>query len=82
MKAPDLTLSDRRRLEHLAAAAGRTPNSMLKHVLKDGFDYCEYVVAAVNQGIGEARDGKLVASADVRRKARETIARHGAKQAA
>ena len=55
---------------------------MLKHVLKDGFDYCEYVVGAVNQGMSDAREGKVAAAADVRRKARATIARHAAKQAA
>lgn len=54
----------------------------MKHVLRDDFDYCEYVVGAVNQGIDEANAGKLVASSDVRRKAREVIARHAAKQAA
>lgn len=77
-----LSTTEQRRLERLAAAAGRTPKAMLKHVLRDGFDYCEYVVGAVNQGIDEANVGKLVASSDVRRKAREVIARHAAKQAA
>lgn len=77
-----LTATEQRRLEQLAAAAGRTPKAMLKHVLRDGFDYCEYVVDAVNQGLGDARAGKLAASSDVRRKARATIANHAAKQAA
>lgn len=77
-----LSTTEQRRLERLAAAAGRTPKAMLKHVLRDGFDYCEYVVGAVNQGIDEANAGKLVASSDVRRKASEVIARHAAKQAA
>ena len=82
MSAPGLTTHEQRRLEKLAAAAGRTSKDMLKHVLRDGFDYCEYVVNAVNDGLDDIRAGKVVASADVRRKARETIARHVAKQAA
>lgn len=77
-----LSAIDQRRLERLAAAAGRSPKSMLKHVLRDGFDYCEYVVNATNKGLEDVRACKLNASADVRRKARETIARHAAKQAA
>lgn len=77
-----LSTTEQRRLERLAAAAGRTPKAMLKHVLRDGFDYCEYVVGAVNQGLDEANAGEMVASSDVRRKARDTIARHAAKQAA
>ncbi|MDP2793649.1 MAG: hypothetical protein Q8O25_06145 [Sulfurisoma sp.] len=82
MDIPALSSTDQRRLERLAAAAGRTSKAMLKHVLRDGFDYCEYVVNAVNQGIEDVQAGKLVASDDVRRKAREAIARHVGKQAA
>ena len=39
-----LTLSqaDTRRLEKLAQAAGRTPRSVLKHVLRDGFEATEH----------------------------------------
>jgi len=40
-----LSTTEQRRLERLAAAASRTPKAMLKHVLRDGFDYCEHVVA-------------------------------------
>ena len=77
-----LSTAEQRRLERLATAAGRTPKVMLKQVLRDGFDYCEYVVGAVNQGLDDANAGRLVASSDVRRKARDSIARPVAKQAA
>ncbi|OHC69839.1 MAG: hypothetical protein A3H93_12660 [Rhodocyclales bacterium RIFCSPLOWO2_02_FULL_63_24] len=77
-----LSATEQRRLERLAAAAGRTPKAMLKHVLRDGFDYCEYVVGAVNQGLDDVNTGKLVPSSDVRHKARDLISRHAAKQAA
>lgn len=44
-----LTLSqtDTRRLEKLAQAAGRSPGSVLKHVLRDGFEATEHAVNAV-----------------------------------
>ena len=44
-----LTLSqtDARRLERLANDAGRTPEDVLKHVLRDGFDATEYAIMAV-----------------------------------
>ncbi|OFZ99703.1 MAG: hypothetical protein A3H35_12375 [Betaproteobacteria bacterium RIFCSPLOWO2_02_FULL_62_17] len=48
-----LTQCDHRRLLKLAAKAERTPQAMLKFVLRDGFDYCEYVVEAVNEGIAD-----------------------------
>lgn len=34
---PSLNQADLRRLEKLAAAAGRSPRAMLKFVLRDGF---------------------------------------------
>ncbi|MBU0622898.1 MAG: hypothetical protein KJ795_13755 [Gammaproteobacteria bacterium] len=44
-----LTLSqaDTRRLEKLAQATGRTPRSVLKHVMRDGFEATEHSVHAV-----------------------------------
>jgi predicted transcriptional regulator len=42
-----LSQADTRRLEKLAQAAGRTPRSMLKHVLRDGFEVTEHAVHAV-----------------------------------
>ena len=41
-----LTLSqaDTRRLEKLAQIAGRTPRTVLKYVLRDGFDATEHTV--------------------------------------
>lgn len=44
-----LTLSktDAHRLERLANEAGRAPEDVLKHVLRDGFDATEYAIMAV-----------------------------------
>ncbi|MFM9968694.1 MAG: hypothetical protein ACKVQK_09885 [Burkholderiales bacterium] len=53
MEIAALAQSDQRRLAKLAADAGRTPQAMLKFVLRDGFDYCEYVVNSVNHGIAD-----------------------------
>jgi hypothetical protein len=36
-----LAKGDQKRLERLAALAGRTPRSMLKYVLRDGFEAVE-----------------------------------------
>lgn len=81
---PPATLSaiDQRRLEKLAAESGSTPKAMLKHVLRDGFDYCEHLVRSVNQALDDVRAGRTISATEVRRKARDTIARHAAKQAA
>lgn len=44
-----LTLSqaDAHRLEKLANEAGRSPQDVLKHVLRDGFDATEYAIKTV-----------------------------------
>ena len=82
METIEFSKSDLRRLQKLAAAAGRSEKSMLKFVLRDGFDYCEYVVRAVNEGIADADAGRVVASRDVHGKARQVIAANARKQAA
>lgn len=45
-----LSRTDLRRLKKLASVAGRTPRSMLKFVLRDGFSETERVVRAVQLG--------------------------------
>jgi predicted urease superfamily metal-dependent hydrolase len=42
-----LSQADTCRLEKLAQAAGRTPRSVLKHVLCNGFEATEYAVRVV-----------------------------------
>ena len=41
MRSLALTTAQQRRLERLAHKAGRTPEAMLKFVLRDGFEFCE-----------------------------------------
>ena len=72
-----LTGADRKRLERLAAAAGSTPQRMLKFVLRDGFDYCEELVRRVNEGIASGRRGAIVSDSEARVELRAMIARHG-----
>ena len=72
-----LSGADHKRLERLAAAAGSTPQRMLKFVLRDGFDYCEKLVHRVNEGIASARRGAIVSDSEARAELRAIIARHG-----
>lgn len=77
---PVLTQAQQRRLQKLAREAGRTPQSMLRLVLEDGFDYCDYVVQSVNQGIKSIDRGERTHStADVMRDARSAAGKHGAR---
>ena len=55
---PSLSQTDLRRLEKLAAEAGRTPRAMLKFVLRDGFAETERVVRAVRRGRDDVAAGR------------------------
>ena len=78
----DLSKADLRRLEKLAAAAGRTPRAMLKFVLRDGFPETERIVSAVKQGRSDAEAGRTVPHEEVMRQARTLIAHHAKKKKA
>jgi len=74
MKSPALTPTDLRRLERLAREAGRTPRAMMRFVLRDGFDFCEW---AVREGLAADADAKrqgTVPHAEARRIAKAAIA--------
>ena len=71
-----LTQAQQRRLEKLARDAGRTPQSMFRFVLRDGFEQCEEdVQASINADEEAARRG-TVPHAQVMQDARAIIARH------
>ena len=53
MRSLALTTTQQRRLEKLARDAGRTPQAMLRFVLRDGFDLCEL---EVNESTAAERD--------------------------
>lgn len=71
-----LTLSqaDTRRLEKLAHAAGRTPRSVLKHVLRDGFEATEHAVGAVTSRM---QSNQRVAHEDAMQQLDRMIQTHG-----
>jgi predicted transcriptional regulator len=71
--APD----QQRRLERLAERAGRSPKSMLKFVLRDGFDACEEDVGDSLRADAEFAAGKTVSHKEAMKRARAVIAAHG-----
>ena len=81
MRSLALTTTQQRRLEKLARDAGRTPQAMLRFVLRDGFDLCEL---EVNESITAERDAErsgYVPHDEVRRQARAVIdAAHASKR--
>lgn len=81
MRSMALTAAQQRRLEKLARDAGRTPQAMLRFVLRDGFELCEL---EVNESIAAERDAKrrgYIAHDEARRQARAvTDAAHARKR--
>jgi hypothetical protein len=73
MRSLTLTTTQQRRLEKLARDAVRTPQEMLRFVLRDGFDLCEL---EVNESIAAERDAMrrgYVPDQVVRRQTRSMI---------
>lgn len=73
MRSLALTTTQQRRLERLARDAGRTPQVMLRFVLRDGFELCEL---EVNESIAAERDAArrgYVPDEQVRRQSRAVI---------
>ena len=68
-----LTKTDQRRLERLAATAGRTPQAMLRFVLRDGFAACEEDVAASLDADREFAQGKSATHASVMQAAKKRL---------
>lgn len=55
-----------RRIAKLAQEAGRSPETMLKYVIRDGLEYCEYAVKAVNQGLNDVNAGRMQSGEQIR----------------
>jgi predicted transcriptional regulator len=55
-----LTKADQSRLARLARAAGCNAANILRDVLRDGFDYTEYKVKAVNEGLADLAAGRTL----------------------
>lgn len=76
MHQPALTKAQQLRLEKLAREAGRTPQAMLRFVLRDGFELCEEDVAAARGAEAELEKSSTVPHSQVSNEARAVIARH------
>lgn len=77
-----LSAADTARLERLAAEAGTTPHKILKHVLRDGFEYSERVVRSVNAGLADIAAGRVIPHDQVMDKISATIEKHARKKKA
>ncbi len=55
-----------KRIEKLAHEAGRTPDEMLKFVIRDGLEYCEYAVKSVDEGLADLDAGRSVTASEIR----------------
>ena len=70
---PMLSKADQKRLERLAASAGRTPQSMLRFVLRDGFTVCEEDVSESLNADREFAKGEGLSHASVMQAAKKRI---------
>lgn len=55
-----LKRSERQRLARLAREADCGVDEILRDVLRDGFDYTEYKVKAVNEGLADLAAGRML----------------------
>ena len=70
------------RLQKLADLSGSTPEKMLEHVMRDGFDYTENFVREVKKGIIDADAGKVVSHEAAMSRLQATVTRHAKKKKA
>ncbi len=57
-----------RRIKKLAMDAGRTPEQMLKFVLRDGLEHTEHAVKEANFGLEELNAGKGIPLAEIKQR--------------
>ena len=80
MRSLALTSAQQRRLERLAHKAGRTPDAMLKFVLRDGFEFCEQDVRETIEADEDADRRGTIPHNVVMAETRTAIERHAAKR--
>lgn len=73
MQSLALNTTQQRRLEKLARDAGRTPQAMLRYVLRDGFELCELEVNESIAAEREATQRGYVSHEEVLRQTRSVI---------
>lgn len=71
-----LSKTDQKRLERLAELAGRTPQAMLRYVLRDGFAACEEDVAENQKADAEFAQGQSADHATVMQAAGRRLKDH------
>jgi predicted transcriptional regulator len=80
MRSLALSPAQQRRLEKLARLAGRTPQSMLLFVLRDGFEATEQDVRETIEADEDIDRNGAIPHGEVMARARATIERHAAKR--
>ena len=68
-----LSKADQKRLERLAAKAGRTPQAMLRFVLRDGFSVCEEDIAESQSADQEFSQGNTASHGSVMQAAKKLL---------
>jgi len=61
-----LTRSERQRLARLAREADCDLSDILRDVLRDGLDYTEYKVKAINEGLADLCAGRVMSLEELR----------------
>ena len=74
MKPLALTPAQQQRLGRLARDAGRTPQQMMRFVLRDGFDFCEWVVRESLAADVDIKRRGVASNDEAMRQAREVVA--------
>ncbi len=80
MRSLALTPAQRRRVEKLARLAGRTPQSMLRFVLRDGIEATEHDVRETIEADEDIDRNGAIPHGKVMALARATVERHAAKR--
>ena len=68
-----LTSAEQQRLARLAREADCSVTLVLRDVLRDGFDYTEYRIRALNEGLADLSAGRMMSLDEL--KARITLRR-------
>lgn len=80
MKPLALTPAQQRRIGRLAHDAGRTPQQMMRFVLRDGLDFCEWAVRESLAADADVERRGAASNDEAMRRAREVVAAAYAKR--
>ncbi len=72
-----LKKSERQRLARLAREADCGVGDILHDVLRDGFDYTEYKIKAVNEGLADLSAGKVMSLDELKTRLAQRRAERG-----